>query len=156
MFNHAPSDYICPFCEFVAGRETPYKQLDDIVYENDFVMAFVSPKWWPNNPGNVIIIPKKHVENLYDIPEEELMEITKASKKIGIAMREIYGCTGISTRQHNEPDGGQDVWHFHLHVLPRHKDDRLYQNHDQSTFVEPEARAPYAKKLREYLRRANV
>jgi histidine triad (HIT) family protein len=150
MFNHAPADYTCPFCEFIAGRETPYKQLDDIVYQNDSVLAFISPKWWVNNPGHVIVITKKHFENIYDIPDEDFAEVNKAAKKIAIAIRETYGCDGISTRQHNEPDGGQDVWHFHMHVFPRHKDDHLYENHENKTFVDPEARAPYARKLREY------
>jgi diadenosine tetraphosphate (Ap4A) HIT family hydrolase len=42
-----------------------------------------------------------------------------------IAMRHTYGCDGISTRQHNEPAGYQDVWHFHLHVFPRYHGDVL-------------------------------
>jgi diadenosine tetraphosphate (Ap4A) HIT family hydrolase len=41
-------------------------------------------------------------------------------------LRISTGCTGISTRQHNEPDGKQDVWHLHVHVTPRFKDDQLY------------------------------
>ena len=151
MFNHEPEDYTCLFCSFVAGVETEYNQKQDVVFENERILAFISPKWWPNNPGNVIIIPKLHIENIYDIDDATLSETSIIGKQIGIAMRQIYGCDGISFRQHNEPHGGQDVWHYHLHVFPRWEKDNLYQNHDDKKFVSPEIRLSYAIKLREIL-----
>jgi len=54
-------------------------------------------------------------------------------------------------RQHNEPDGGQDVWHFHVHVFPRYKDDKLYQNHDKKRYVDKKDRQQYVNKLKEFL-----
>ena len=62
-----------------------------------------------------------------------------------------YDCQGISTRQHNEPAGDQDVWHFHVHVYPRYDNDDLYKNHDRKAFVDATARAPFAEKLRHFL-----
>lgn len=151
MISHAPTDYLCPFCDWLAGNETAYKQNNDIVYQDATTMAFVSPKWWVNNPGHVIVIPKQHHENLYTIPDETLADVYKTAKKVAVALRTTYqDCTGTSTRQHNEPDGNQDVWHFHVHVYPRHHGDDLYKNHDNKRFVEPEERAAYADKLREY------
>jgi diadenosine tetraphosphate (Ap4A) HIT family hydrolase len=44
-------------------------------------------------------------------------------------MKDAYRCDGVSTRQHNEPAGDQDVWHLHVHVLPRHQGDQLYLRH---------------------------
>ena len=135
MFHHEPDNYICPFCDWLSGNETEYKQNSDIVYQNDFVTAFVSPKWWVNNPGHVIVISNNHTENLYGISEKELTEVYKVVKQIAIAIRNSYkDCTGTSTRQHNEPAGNQDVWHFHTHVFPRYKDDNLYQNHNDKQF----------------------
>lgn len=150
MHTHAPSDYICPFCELVKGKSGEYQNNKCIVYEDKFVLAFVSPKWWVNNPGNVLVIPKKHFENIYDIPENLLAKVSIVSKKIALAMKETYPCDGVSTRQHNEPHGGQDVWHFHIHVFPRYKDDNLYQNHDKKQFVGLKGRLIYVKKLRKY------
>lgn len=151
MISHAPADYVCPFCDWLAGNETAYKQNNDIVYQDDTTMAFVSPKWWVNNPGHVIVIPKQHHENLYTIPDETLAEVYKTVKKVAVALRATYqNCTGTSTRQHNEPDGNQDVWHFHVHVYPRYPGDDLYKNHDNKRFVEPEERTAYADRLREY------
>lgn len=151
MFYHEPDNYICPFCDWLSGNETEYKQNSDIVYQNDFVTAFVSPKWWVNNPGHVIVISNNHTENLYGISEKELTEVYKVVKQIAIAIRNSYkDCTGTSTRQHNEPAGNQDVWHFHTHVFPRYEDDNLYQNHNDKQFVESSRRKEYADILKGY------
>lgn len=151
MFSHQPNGYICPFCDWLSGNETEYKQNTDIVYQNKSVTAFISPKWWTNNPGHVIVIPNNHSENLYDTPDKELAEVYRAVKQIAIAIRSSYpNCIGTSTRQHNEPAGNQDVWHFHVHVFPRYENDNLYQNHDIKKFVEPEERKRYAEIIKNY------
>jgi histidine triad (HIT) family protein len=150
MFNHEPKGYQCPFCEFVKGREDKYNSKNDIVYENSSTMAFIAPKMWVNNRGHALVIPKNHFENIYSIPDDQIAEVYKTAKKLAIAIRSTYDCDGTSTRQHNEPAGHQDVWHFHVHVYPRYTGDKLYQNHDQAGFVDAEARAPYAEKLRKY------
>lgn len=114
------------------------------------VVAYMSPKWWVNNPGNVMVIPRKHVENIYDIEDELLSRVQIVGKKIALAIKEAYGCDGVSFRQHNEPAGNQGVWHFHLHVFPRWEDDDLYKNHDNKRFVEEGERKEYSNKLRKY------
>jgi len=149
-FNHEPNDYSCPFCALMSGHEDEFATKDDIVYQNEFVTAKIAPKWWVNNPGHVLVVPNEHYENIYDIPEGLLAEVYKAVQKVAVAIRATYGCDGTSTRQHNEPAGNQDVWHLHVHVFPRYKDDQLYQNHDNKRFVDAAARAPYAKKLQQY------
>lgn len=113
--------------------------------------AFIAPKWWVNNPGHVIVIPNQHFENIYDIPDSLLGAIYATAKQIAVAIRNTYNCTGTSTRQHNEPDGNQDVWHFHVHVFPRHKGDNLYTNHEHKQFVSPAERKVYADLLRPHL-----
>ena len=68
------------------GGETELNKREDIVFENDDIVAHISPKWWINNPGNVIVIPRKHVENIYDISENLLCEINKVAKRIALAI----------------------------------------------------------------------
>lgn len=150
MFNHEPIEYQCPLCVIAKGGETELNKRSDIVFENSNVIAFVSPKWWKNNPGNVIVIPKIHVENIYDIPDDLLSEIQIIGKKVALGIKETYTCDGISFRQHNEPSGGQDVWHFHLHVFPRWENDELYLNHKNTRYVSPEERMPFAQKLKSH------
>ena len=152
MYNHEPKDYQCSFCLFVQGHETEYNRKSDIVYEDEQAIAFISPKWWDKNPGNVIIIPKKHFENIYDIPDSLLAYVAILGKKLAIAIKIAYHCDGTSLRQHNEPAGEQDMWHYHLHVFPRYINDNLYQNHDHKRFVAAEERLPFAEKLRKYFK----
>ena len=152
MFNHQPKDYVCPFCNLIAGNDNEYSKQQDIVFRNNFTTAFITPKWWVNNPGHVLVVPNRHCENIYDIQDEQIAEVYKVVKKLAIAIRSTYNCDGTSTRQHNEPAGNQDVWHFHVHVFPRYEGDKLYHNHDKKSFVDASARVPYAEKLRAYFK----
>jgi histidine triad (HIT) family protein len=72
------------------------------------------------------VIPAAHFENLYDLPDALGADIHRVARRVAIAMKTAYGCAGVSTRQHNESAGNQDVWHYHLHVFPRYPGDDLY------------------------------
>jgi len=151
VYNHEPPGYFCPFCELVRGGRRARSQPEDVVLQNDKVTAFIALSWWPNNPGHVLIVPNPHYENLYDLPLEYGLAIHAASREIALAMKAAYGCDGISTRQHNEPAGFQEVWHYHLHVFPRWENDELYILSPYRRDTALEERLPYARKLREYL-----
>ena len=154
MPSHAPGGYLCPLCEIVAGRETERNRRSDIVWSDAATTAFVSPKWWETNRAHVIVVPNEHFENLYEIPEQALSAVYATAKRVALALKDVYGCDGTSTRQHNEPGAQQDVFHFHVHVYPRYFDDRLYQSHDRVRWASPEERAPYAERLRRRLAEA--
>ena len=144
---HEPDDYDCPFCRLQRGVHNEHNQPGDVVGVTDLAFARVSPKWWPANPGAVLVIPRGHHENLYDIPPEVGHAVWDLTQQVAVAMRAAYDCEGISTRQHNEPAGNQDVWHLHVHVFPRHTDDQLYERHRSTRWVPPEEREPYAERL---------
>jgi len=84
------------------------------------------------------------------LPVEYAGEIHRAAQQVALAMKGMYGCDGISTRQHNEPAGNQDVWHYHLHVYPRYANDQLYLTKGYRS--DPEERSFYAEKLRSWIR----
>jgi histidine triad (HIT) family protein len=155
MFNHAPEGYVCPFCLIVDGVENEHinTKQNDIIYKDDYVTAFISSSWWKNNKGHVIIIPNKHIENIYDLPSEFSNRIHDLEKEIALALKETYKCDGVSSRQHNEPCGNQDVWHYHLHVFPRYKGDNLYKTDRGNS--NPEERLEYVQKLRNYFIKKN-
>ena len=73
---------------------------------------------------------------------------TGLSRRIAIALKRSYACDGVSTRQHNEPVGYQEVWHYHVHVFPRYEGDNLYGSPRRNST--PEERQPYAASLRAY------
>jgi histidine triad (HIT) family protein len=146
--SHEPRGYDCPFCRLLRGGETEHNTHADIVWRDDHTCAFVSPKWWAGNEGHAVVIPAQHVENLYEIDAGLLGMVYATVQRIAIAMRDAYGCPGTSTRQHNEPASGQDVWHFHVHVFPRWTGDQLYARDDEVGWATAAQRAPYAEKLR--------
>jgi histidine triad (HIT) family protein len=150
MFEHAPEGYACPFCSVAAGRDTPPHSLQsDVVTRTPAVTAFISARWWPNNPGHVLVVPNAHVENIYALPPELAARLHEVARSVALAFKHVYRCDGVSTRQHNEPAGDQEVWHYHLHVFPRYPNDRLYEL--QGRFVPAAERAPYAQRLRTHL-----
>ncbi len=146
--RHEPEAYACPFCGLIRGEESEHNRLDDVVWRDGHTTAFVSPKWWPGNAGHVIVVPNRHVENLYAIDDELLGAVYATARRIAIAMKTAYGCEGTSTRQHNEPGGNQDVWHLHVHVFPRADGDGLYTRDLEARWIDAAERAPYAARLR--------
>jgi histidine triad (HIT) family protein len=72
------------------------------------------------------------------------------ARAVALALKAAYACDGVSTRQHNEPAGSQDVWHYHLHVFPRYVGDGLYGSQRQP--LAAGEHAMYAAKLRPLLR----
>ena len=153
MYNHAPPDYLCPFCLLVLGEESPASQLKqtDIVFQTADVTAFMATRKYPNNPGHVLIIPNEHLENIYDLSLDLATKIQALSRDIALAMKSEYQCDGILLRQHNEPAGDQNIWHYHLHVIPRYLNDDF---HNAQKFpFEAAERAEYAQKLRSWFRK---
>jgi histidine triad (HIT) family protein len=99
------------------------------------------------NRGAVLVIPREHHENLYDLPPAAGHAVWDLTQRVAVAMRAAYSCDGTSTRQHNEPAGGQDVWHLHVHVFARYVGDRLHERHQESHWVDAAERAEYADRL---------
>lgn len=144
MISHRPDDYVCPFCRIANGEQ----QQSEIVYQDAEVLCFESRDWWPNNPGHVLVVPTEHFENLYELPFRYSDRIHRLARLVAIAFKEVYGCAGVSTRQHNEPAGNQEVWHYHLHVFPRYVDDQLYVSRKREAPLEE--RLHHAGLLRDY------
>ncbi|MDD3647555.1 MAG: HIT family protein [Candidatus Dojkabacteria bacterium] len=151
MFNHEPKNYRCPLCAVVKGIEGkfPYTRQADIIYKDDFVISYIASHWWPNNPGHILVSPLQHYENGYDVPSDINIRIYDFMKYISLAMRISYKCEGISIRQHNEPAGDQDLWHFHVHVFPRYTGDDLYKS--TKGLSETQLRLAYVKLIKEYM-----
>jgi histidine triad (HIT) family protein len=152
QMSHRPEGYRCPFCRVAAGEDLDgqYTRQSDVIYRDAAVTAFISSAWWPANAGHVLVVPNAHYENIYDIPDDVLAAVQVVGKRVALALREDYGCDGTSFRQHNEPGGNQDVWHYHLHVFPRYIGDELYTRTYERRNTTPAEREPYAARLRRY------
>ena len=151
MYNHAPPDYVCPFCCLIQKINCVDSHLhpSDIICQNDLVTAFVATRRFSNNPGHVLVIPNRHFENIFDLPVNLITNIHVLSRTVASAMKAAIHCDGILIRQHNEPAGGQHIWHYHLHVIPRYQNDEFFSSQKKS-FPMLE-RAAYVQKLNDWI-----
>jgi histidine triad (HIT) family protein len=159
MVNHAPPEYNCPLCAIARDDlvKGPLFSAEDLIYSDDQVYAMISAYQWPNNPGNVVVVPNDHYENIYDLPDPLGARIQAVARRVALAMKAAWKCDGLSTRQHNEPAGNQDTWHFHMHVTPRYTGDNFYRTYMTAKALMPaEKRAAYALDLRQALKRSRT
>lgn len=149
---HAPHGYRSPFLDVVEGLESPglLTKQSDVFYRDAQLTAFVAAARYQAVGGNALVMPNEPYENLYSLPDETLCALHKFSKQLAIAFKTVYRCDGVLLRQHNEPAGSQEVWHYHLHVIPRFHGDGFYTRPAQKTLTTAEEREPFARSLRAY------
>lgn len=111
-------DENCIFCKILAG-EIP----STAVYEDDDFKAILDVN--PAARGHVIILPKNHAANIYELPDEDASKIMVVAKKIATAIEKAYHCDGVNILQNNGETAGQTVFHLHVHVIPRFKGDTV-------------------------------
>jgi len=149
--SNAPKNYICPICLGVQEADSgdTLMRPTDIVYKDELATAFINSFFVGKNAGHVIIVPNEHFENIYTLPDTQAHHIADMAKKVALAMKEVYKCDGITTRQNNEPAGDQHAFHYHFHVFPRYKDDGFNAvQPSEKRLASPEERATYARKLK--------
>lgn len=108
----------CIFCKIIEGNIPSHR-----VYEDDFFIGMLDIN--PANRGHVIVYPKNHAENIFELPDGDAEKILIVVKKIAMAVTEAYGCDGINILQNNGEAAGQSVNHLHIHIIPRFNDDAV-------------------------------
>lgn len=91
------------------------------VYEDDQTFAFLDAD--PINPGHTLVVPKEPYKDIYEIPKESLCAVMQTVHMLAPIIKESVGADGINIGQNNEPAAGQEVFHFHVHIMPRFKGD---------------------------------
>ena len=110
----------CIFCKLANGVfET------NTLYEDDQFRVIFDAS--PATKGHVLIIPKEHYANAFEMPEDLIGDAYKLAKKIATALKEITGCDGINILQNNGEVAGQTVFHFHIHIIPRYEKGEMIQ-----------------------------
>ncbi|MCD4673771.1 MAG: HIT family protein [Anaerolineaceae bacterium] len=115
----------CIFCDIAAGAAPAH-----CVYDDGTVFAILSLE--QPTPYKLLVIPHAHVENLFDLDDELAASIFKATVKIARSVRDVSGCPGLNLVQSNGTVGQQDVFHFHLHIVPRFEGDGILLDWDNS------------------------
>ena len=109
----------CLFCKIISG-EIPSKT----IYEDSLVKVFLDIN--PSTNGDMLIVPKKHYENVYDLDEALVPHIHKLIKDLYDLVKEKLGAEGLTIAQNN--GHGQEIKHYHVHVTPRYSNDGILVN----------------------------
>jgi histidine triad (HIT) family protein len=113
--------------------------------------VFINSFFIDGNEGHLIIVTNKHFEHLYDLEPEYAHRIMDVSKKMALALKEAYGCDGVTIRQNNEPASGQHAFHYHMHVFPRYDGDSFDVNILHSRRTDVGERSGYVGKIKRVL-----
>ncbi|HUK04129.1 MAG TPA: HIT family protein [Burkholderiales bacterium] len=108
----------CVFCKIVAGQIPSTK-----VFEDEYTLAFMDIG--QVNPGHTLIAVKKHAANVFELEEIQAEAIARAIVKISRALKKAFEPGGLSVYQANGKAAGQTVFHYHVHLLPRHAGDGM-------------------------------
>ena len=108
----------CIFCHLVSG-EIPAAQ----VYEDALTIAFMDIG--QVNPGHVLVATRRHAATLLDITPEEAAAVMQTAQRVAHAVQATFDPPGLTLLQANGREGDQTVFHFHMHVVPRHADDGI-------------------------------
>ena len=108
----------CIFCRLVSGDIPSAK-----VYEDALTIAFMD--LGQVNPGHVLVATRRHAATLLDITAEEAAAVMQTAQRVARAVQAVFDPPGLTLLQANGREGDQTVFHFHLHVVPRHGGDGI-------------------------------
>ena len=130
----------------ILRKEIPSVQ----VYEDEHTLAIMDIM--PRADGHVLIIPKTSARNLLDASHEQLGQCLATVQKLARAVMKAFDADGVTLQQFNEAAGGQEIFHLHFHILPRHEGVKLRPGWQQAE--DPERLKQHAEKIRQALQSA--
>ena len=108
----------CVFCKIIAGQIPSTR-----VFEDEHTVAFMDIG--QVNPGHVLVAVIKHADNLYALDDAQAAAVARTSARLARAIRDAFKPEGLSVYQANGKAAGQTVFHYHVHLLPRHEADGM-------------------------------
>ena len=108
----------CIFCK-IANGEIPAATL----YEDENFRVILD--LGPASKGHALILPKTHAANIYEISDDMVAAAMVLAKKMATRLTDVLKCDGFNIVQNNGEQAGQTVFHFHMHLIPRYKDDKV-------------------------------
>ena len=101
----------CIFCRIIGGGE-----MVSVIYEDEEIIAFLDVQ--PLYPGHAVVAPKSHHRDLFSLPEPVAARTFATARRILPGLTSATGSRAVNIFSSNGEDGGQDVFHFHLHLIP--------------------------------------
>jgi len=111
-----PAD--CIFCRIIAGEAPAH-----LVHEDELTLTFMD--LFPVGQGHLLVVPKRHYENIFEADEESLRAVMANSRRLAHAQRRALAPDGIGVHQLNGAAAGQTVFHYHMHLIPRNQGDPI-------------------------------
>jgi histidine triad (HIT) family protein len=108
----------CVFCKIIAGQIPSTR-----VHEDEHTLAFMD--LGQVNPGHVLVAVKRHAANIFELDDVQAAAVARASTRVACAIRDAFAPAGLSVYQANGKAAGQTVFHYHVHLLPRHEADGM-------------------------------
>ena len=108
----------CVFCRIIAGQIPSTK-----VFEDEHTLAFMDIG--QVNPGHVLVTVKKHAANLFELDDAQAAASARTAARVAKAIESAFKPEGMSVYQANGRAAGQTVFHYHVHLLPRHAGDGM-------------------------------
>jgi histidine triad (HIT) family protein len=108
----------CIFCKIASNQIPSHK-----IYEDDLVVAFLDVH--PASKGHTLVVPKKHARDIFELDEKTLERVASVGKKVAHKMKDSLGADGVNFYHASGSSAEQTVFHFHLHVISRKKDDLI-------------------------------
>lgn len=108
----------CVFCKIVAGQIPATK-----VAEDEACLAFMDIG--QVNPGHVLVAAKAHAEDLYALDDAQVAAVARSLARVARAIRAAFVPEGLSVYQANGQAAGQTVFHYHVHLVPRYRNDGM-------------------------------
>ncbi len=108
----------CIFCKIASGEIQGMR-----VYEDAETLAFMDLA--KDVDGHVLVIPKKHCKNILDCDPDTLSAVMNTVKKVSLHLTEKCGYDGVNLLNASDESAGQSMPHFHIHIIPRRKNDGI-------------------------------
>ncbi len=120
----------CIFCKIIKEESPCWK-----VYEDDLVIAIFDA--YPATEGHVLVLPKKHYQDIYDIPEELIAHVVIVCKKVAVNLKKALNVKAVNLIHGSGKVAQQDVFHFHMHIVPRRKNDDFKLHYNPKLDIKP-------------------
>ena len=112
----------CIFCAICAGETPAFK-----VYEDDIFLVIMDR--FPTTQGHILILPKRHSPDIFSLTDAEVAALMPLTKRLAEKIKTELNPAGLNLLQNNGKAAGQEIFHFHIHLIPRYKGDGFKFSH---------------------------
>lgn len=126
------SDSNCIFCKLASGEFS-----SATIYEDDLFRVILDIS--PAAKGHALLLPKRHMENIFELDGVERELALSIVQKVCNALKKTFICDGINVLQNNGSAAGQSIFHFHMHMIPRYENDNVIIPWEHLSYQDGEA-----------------